>query len=158
MGKEGYNQQSAREEALRLLERIVKIHEESRHSIILSTVDDEQRVIDLLDKEIGRGSVGLYPLKALLSACNNWHTCKILRMGQFQSILLEGVDDGSLAPDDDEGWEWLRVAADTNDPAEFMPDMERYYDLLASAAEAGNTDALDLMNEIWPPEQIIEED
>ena len=39
-----------------------------------------------------------------------------------------------------------------------MTDMDRYYDLLASAAEEGNEDALDIMNTIWPPEQLIEED
>lgn len=45
-----------------------------------------------------------------------------------------------------------------NDPEEFMTDMERYYDILATAAEEGNEIALDIMNTIWEPEQIIEED
>lgn len=39
-----------------------------------------------------------------------------------------------------------------------MTDMERYYDILAKAAEEGNEIALDIMNTIWEPEQIIEED
>ena len=141
-----------------LMDRILNVHEKSLHPIILSTVDDEEKVLGLLNFEIETGNVGLYPLKAFLSACKNWHTGKILRKGQFESILLEGIEKGALAPDDVEGWDWLKIASDTNDPSEFMSDMERYYDLLASAAEAGNTDALDIMNEIWPPEQIIEED
>lgn len=91
-------------------------------------------------------------------ASNNWHSAKILRLGLFQDILLEGIEKGALAPDDAQGWEWLKVAAESNDPSEFMPDMEHYYDLLASAAEAGDTNALDIMNEVWPTEQIIEED
>ena len=82
----------------------------------------------------------------------------MVRMSQFRQILLEGIDCGALAPDDDAGWEWLYAAAECNDPQEFMTDMDRYYDLLASAAEEGNEDALDIMNTIWPPEQIIEED
>ena len=45
-----------------------------------------------------------------------------------------------------------------NDPEEFMTDMERYYDILATADEEGNEIALDIMNAIWEPEQIIEED
>lgn len=153
-----YHKLTVREQMSELLDRILKIHEKTLHPLIPSTTDDEQRVLNLLDIGIEEGNVGLYPLKALLSACNNWYTCRILRHGLFESILLEGIEKGALAPDDAEGWEWLTVAAETNDPSEFMTDMDRYYDLLASAAENGNTDALDIMNEIWPPEQIIEED
>lgn len=141
-----------------LMNRILKVHEHSLHPIITSTTAAEQQVINLLNAAIDDGKVGLYPFKARLHASNNWYTGKILRLGMFQDILLEGIGRGALSPDNAEGWEWLKVAADNNDPAEFMTDMERYYDLLASAAEAGNTDALDIMNEIWPPEQIIEED
>ncbi len=141
-----------------LMDRIIPIHEKSHHSLILSTTDDEQMVLSLINQAIDDGEVGLYPFKALLMASNNWHTTKILRIGMFKEILLEGIEKGALGSDDSQGWEWLHVAADTNDPSEFMTDMERYYDLLASAAENGNTDALDIMNEIWPPEQIIEED
>lgn len=153
-----YYRLTAREHITRLLERILPIHKKSLHALILSTTDDEQLVLQLINHEIDAGSIGLYPLKALLISSNNWYTTKILRQGMFREILLEGIAKGSLSPCDAEGWEWLHVAADTNDPAEFMTDMERYYDLLASAAEAGNIDALDIMNEIWPPEQIIEED
>lgn len=141
-----------------LMDRIIPIHKKSHHAIILSSTKYEQKVQDLISESIADGNVGLYPLKALLMASNNWYTTKILRLGLFQDILLEGIEKGALAPDDAQGWEWLKVAAESNDPSEFMPDMERYYDLLASAAEAGDTNALDIMNEVWPPEQIIEED
>ena len=42
--------------------------------------------------------------------------------------------------------------------ADLVEDKFALYDLLATEAERGNATALDLMNEIWPPEQIIEED
>ncbi len=141
-----------------LIYRICNIHKGKGNNADFGTNDLEHKVIKLINHLIDGGRVGLYPLKALLMSSNNWSTTKILRPGMFQEILLEGMEKGALGPDDAEGWEWLRVAADTNDPSEFMTDMERYYDLLASAAENGNTDALDIMNEIWPPEQIIEED
>lgn len=141
-----------------LMDKIIPIHENATSSVIPETVDDEERVLALLDLDLELGDVGSYPLKALLSACNNWHTAKIVRLGQFQEIILEGIEKGALAPDDETGWSWLKVAAETNDPETFMTDMDRYYDLLASAVENGNTDALDIMNTIWEPEQIIEED
>lgn len=141
-----------------IMDKIIPIHENATSSVIPETVDDEERVLALLDLDLELGDVGSYPLKALLSACNNWHTAKIVRLGQFQEILLEGIEKGALAPDDETGWSWMKVAAETNDPETFMTDMDRYYDLLASAVENGNTDALDIMNTIWEPEQIIEED
>ncbi len=153
-----YRRLSFWDTASMLMDRIFKVHKHSRHPIITSTTAAEEQVLNLLNSSIEDGNVGLYPLKALLHASNNWYTGKILRLGMFQEILLEGIGEGALAPDDAEGWEWLKAISVDNDPAEFMTDMERYYDLLASAAENGNTDALDIMNEIWPPEQIIEED
>lgn len=39
-----------------------------------------------------------------------------------------------------------------------MDDMFALYDILATATEYGNELARELMNEIWEPEQIIEED
>ena len=42
--------------------------------------------------------------------------------------------------------------------AEMVEDKFELYDLLATEAENGNDAALDLMDEIWPPEQIMEED
>ena len=40
----------------------------------------------------------------------------------------------------------------------FKEKLNHYYDILCTAAEAGNNIALNLMNTIWEPEQIIEED
>lgn len=141
-----------------LIEKIIHTHSLPGNSVRSDTVADEESVLALIDEEIRRGDTGLYPLKALLSACNNWATAIIVRLGQFQDILLEGIDNGALAPDDETGWMWLGVAAETNDPETFMTDMDRYYDLLATAAENDDPDALDIMLTIWPPEQIIEED
>ena len=115
-------------------------------------------MLDLLNEAINGGMVEVYPLKALLAASNNWATGLIVRRGLFQNILLEGIEKGCLAPDKEVAWEWLDTAAVNNDPTFFMTDMERYYDILCTAAEAGNNIALNLMNTIWEPEQIIEED
>ncbi len=43
-------------------------------------------------------------------------------------------------------------------PEIFMDDTELYYDLLAIGAEEGSDIARDIMNAIWEPENIIEED
>ena len=80
------------------------------------------------------------------------------RMSHFKAILLEGIEKGCLAPQCDLAWQWLEMAATNNDPTLFVDDMDLYYDLLATAAEKGNSIALDIMNTIWEPEQIIEED
>ncbi len=42
--------------------------------------------------------------------------------------------------------------------ADLVEDKFALYDLLADESEGGNALALDVMNEIWPPENIIEED
>ncbi len=42
--------------------------------------------------------------------------------------------------------------------ADLVEDKLALYDLLADESEGGNALALDVMNEIWPPENIIEED
>lgn len=39
-----------------------------------------------------------------------------------------------------------------------MLDYERLYDFLMTAAEAGNDLALEILLDIWPPEEEIEED
>ncbi len=142
----------------RLYERIYERHSVAGGSVMPATAAAEERVLALIDNVIAAGDVGAYVIKAHLASCNNWYTGVIVRISQFRQILLEGIEHGALAPDDDAGWEWLYAAAECNDPQEFMTDMDRYYDLLASAAEEGNEDALDIMNTIWPPEQIIEED
>ena len=82
----------------------------------------------------------------------------IVRPGLFRLVLLEGIGLGCLAPDKTLAWEWMETAAVNNDPATFMDDMDRYYDLLAAAAENGVAEARRLMDRIWEPEQIIEED
>lgn len=123
-----------------------------------NTTHDEAVVLRLLDELIARGDMELYVLKAILVASNNWSTGEFVRPSFFRDILLEGVDKGCLSPKSDNAWQWLEIAAENNDPAEFMDDMERYYDILATATEAGNQIARDIMDRIWEPEQIIEED
>ena len=45
-----------------------------------------------------------------------------------------------------------------NPDADLMLDYERLYDFLMTAAEAGNELALEILLDIWPPEEEIEED
>lgn len=145
-------------QALDIISEISDEHCREQKSVYLETTRQEEKALHLLDRAIQEGMVEAYPLKALLAASNNWSSCLIVREGLFRRILLEGIDKGCLAPGKALSWEWLEVAAVNNDPALFMDDMERYYDLLATAAEDGNTIARDLMDAIWEPEQIIEED
>ena len=84
-------------------------------------------------------------MKALLAASNDWNTGLITRMGLYRNILLEGIECGALVPGNEYAWEWIGSAATNND-------------LLSSAAEFGITVALDIMDRIWEPENIIEED
>ena len=123
-----------------------------------STTEDEQKVLDQVTFAISSGAIELYPMKALLAASNDWNTCIITRMGLYKNILLEGIDKGSLAPGNEYAWEWIGAAATNNDPEEFVDDKTRYYDILSTAAESGVTIALDIMDRIWEPENIIEED
>lgn len=108
--------------------------------------------------QLSRNDVSYYPLYALLAASDNWFTLEIVRPEQFKEILLEGIDKGCLEPNIDYAWQIMDLAAQHNDPTGFMDDMDRYYDILATATKAGNPVALDIMNQIWEPEQIIEED
>ena len=112
----------------------------------------------LIDELIREGDIGLYVLKAILMASNDWSTGEFVRPSLFRQILLEGIEKGCLTPDYANDWDWLETAAENNNPAEFMDDMDRWYDILASAVECGNEVARDIMNRIWEPEQIIEED
>lgn len=128
----------------RLFSAIDERHSKEHKSVFAETADDEQEALDILDNLICEGNVSLYPLMALLSASNNWHTLVIVRLSHFQGILLEGIEKGSLAPDDEEGWMWLLAAADTNNPADFMVDTERFHNLLTAAIEAGNQDAISI--------------
>lgn len=143
------------EKTFDLLDEIAKKHNDGDFT---STTAEEQEVLDLIDEAIVEGDVELYPMKALLSSSNDWNTGLITRMGLFKSILLEGIEQGSLAPDNEYAWEWIGAAATNNDPEEFVDDKTLYYDLLSTAAESGVTIALDIMDRIWEPEDIIEED
>ena len=138
--------------------RVSREHEKEFRSVYPATTRLEERALRLLDRAIAGGMIEAYPLKALLEASNNWATCVIVRPGLFRLVLLEGIGLGCLAPDKTLAWEWMETAAVNNDPATFMDDMDRYYDLLADAAENGVAEARRLMDRIWEPEQIIEED
>ncbi len=118
----------------------------------------KREILHFIDKAIGKGNTGLYVAKALLTIYNDWGTCKIGYLDGFRNGLLEGIGKGCLAPDNLYGWEWMEVATKYNDPADFLEDMELFYDVLATAAGEGCVEALDIMNDIWEPEQIIEED
>lgn len=131
------------------------LHQTASHSVA-----DEQHVLDLLNCAIEQGFVDAYPMKALLSASNNWQSLLIVRPTQFQILLWEGVEAGCLDPDGhDEAWSWLEIAAQHNDPTQFLDnDMERYFDILMTATEHGNDIAHDIMDTIWEPENLIDDD
>lgn len=133
-------------------------HAVESHSVYSETAAEEQEALEILEILTGSGQRSLYPLMALLSASNNWHTLVIVRISLFRDILLEGIEAGALSPEDEDSWAWLMAAAETNDPTDFMTDTERFYNLLSDAMEAGNQDARDIMDMVWEPEQIIEED
>lgn len=138
-----------------LLESIAGKHSAGDMS---STLNDEQEVLNKVNEAIEAGDIELYPMKALLAASNDWNTGLITRMGLYKNILLEGVECGALSPENEYAWEWIGGAATNNNPEEFIDDKTLYYDLLSTAAESGVTIALDIMNRIWEPENIIEED
>lgn len=140
------------------LAAIAEIHGQSEKSLYPETLDQEQEVMDMVNTLINDGAVELYPLKALLAASNNWNTYLFVRESIFREILDEGVRKGCLEPQNELAWAWLEVAAVNNDPVLFMDDVEEFYDILATAAESGNLIARDIMNDIWEPENIIEED
>lgn len=127
-------------------------------SVYHKTTRDEMLALRLLDELISEGEIELYPLKALLHASNNWATGVIARQSFYRQILLEGIEQGCLAPENDAAWEWIDVATNVNDPSTFMDDADRWYDILATAVEHGNQVARRVMDIIWEPEQIIEED
>lgn len=127
---------------------------EERHILTARKKD----ILHFIDKLIEQGYTGLYVAKALLTEYNNWGTCKINNLNFFRQQLLEGIERGSLAPDNYFGWEWMEVATKYNAPTDFMEDMELYYEVLDTAACHGVVEAIDIMDSIWEPEQIIEED
>lgn len=118
----------------------------------------KNEILHFIEIAIEHGNTGLYVAKALLNIYNDWSTCEISDLHTFQKELLEGIEHGCLAPDNYYGWEWLEVATKYNNPDCFMEDMDLYYEVLDSAASHGVVEAIDIMNSIWEPEQIIEED
>ncbi len=56
---------------LKEIMEIGKVHETFEGSVCNETTDSEQAVMDNIDRLIEKGVTGLYPLKALLMACNN---------------------------------------------------------------------------------------
>ncbi len=99
---------------------------------------------------------------ALLNCCDNWSTYEILDIEYFRKAVDTAAENHLLRPEQTVNWMALSLAATNNDPQEFMTDMDKYYDLLATAMEKGEEDvsdiARDIMNTIWEPENIIEED
>lgn len=118
----------------------------------------KNEILHFIEIAIEHGNTGLYVAKALLNIYNDWSTCEISDLHTFQKELLEGIEHGCLAPDNYYGWEWLEVATKYNNPDCFMEDMDLYCEVLDSAASHGVVEAIDIMNSIWEPEQIIEED
>ncbi len=145
------------ETVINRIKEIGDIHKKSDRAIYPETTEAEEEVLHYVDLYLEEDPE-MYAIKAMLEASNNWDTFEIVRPDQYRAILLEGIDKGALAPENAFAWSMLGLAAQSNDPQEFMTDIDRYYDLLATAVEHGNTDALDIMNTIWEPEQIIEED
>lgn len=139
-----------------VFENVIKRHEQGEMRL---TTDEEQTVIDMINEAINEGDMEMYPMKALLTACNDWSTMNIVRISFYREILLEGVEAGALAPENEFSWHWVRLATINNDAEElFQDDIERYYNLMMDAAENGNEDALYVSELIWEPEDIIEED
>jgi hypothetical protein len=142
----------------KLIEEIIAVHSKSDSNHQNETAHLEQEVLDNMKSLISQGETQLYPLYALFSACNNWNTLKIIRNSEYEYVLTEAINKGALPADDMIAWNYILLAAQRNDPAEFFRDMEFYYDFLMSAAENGNTVALDLALTVWPPEDDVDED
>lgn len=111
-----------------------------------------------IDIDITHGRPGMRVAKALLDSCDDWSALEITDINNFRVELLNGIEEGALSPTDYEGWEWLETAAKNNDPQQFMEDIERFYDILCEATENGVTEARDIMDTIWEPENCQEED
>ncbi len=118
----------------------------------------QNELLRQVDVDIERGHTGMWVCKALLESCRDWSTCEITYPDRFKHLLLEAIDHGALAPDDIIGWDWMDVAVRNNDPAEFMDDTLRFFELLADAGENGISGAFDIMDMIWEPENCQEED
>lgn len=153
-----YEYRSPYNQAIEVFDYVRRCHSVTTGSVNAKTTKYERKVLNLLNRAGREGFTDAYVLKALLDTCNNWSTMVICRMSQFKGLLLNAVRKGALDPEHDLSWQVMGMAATNNDPNEFIDDKDLYYDLLATAAEEGRDEARDIMNEIWPPEQIIEED
>ena len=118
----------------------------------------QEELLREVDADIARGQSGMRVCRALLQSCPDWSVCVITDMEAFRSRLLDAIDHGALAPDNIVGWDWMDVAVRNNDPAEFMDDTLRFYDLLSDAGEHGISGSFDIIDMIWEPENGREED
>lgn len=129
-----------RHEALsRLIEEIGDAHEQG--TPLPDEAARKMMAFDMIDTFITEGEKGFYPLKALLSSVDNWSNGMPFRDEVFRCILMEGIDDGALAPDDSRGWSYMKTAADYFDPLEYREYKRLLDDLLEKAIKAGNNNA-----------------
>lgn len=131
---------------------VLALHANKDASIISETCDKEQEVLDNLNILIDKGYVDLYPMKALLSASNNWARQTIVRPGMFADILQEGIEKDTLNPDHSRAWVWMYEAVRSNqeqDPYFFFGDPELIEPLVQKAAEKGNYFAKKVKELMW---------
>lgn len=102
-----------------------------------SVTESREEILAYVDALIERGDRGLYVMKALLMAADDWVTCRIVRLDLFREIFTEGVRNGCLNPKYIHAWEWIEIAIKYNHPASFMNDMELYRRVLTDAWENG---------------------
>ncbi len=152
-----YHHDTIYDRAVSGINEVYEIHKESTSSFISETVKQEEDVLATLGHLIAvEGLVEFRLYRALLDSCNNWSTLVIARISEFKRAFAIAVDEDDF--EYDFAWDTLELAAQNNNPQYFMDDMDKYYDFLATATENGNDVALDIMNTIWEPENIIEED
>lgn len=103
----------------------------------LPVSESREEIIGYIDALIERGDKGLYVMKALLVASDDWATCRIVRNTMFTDIFTEGVRNGCLNPKYIHAWEWIEIAIKYNHPTTFMDDMELFSSALTDAWENG---------------------
>lgn len=118
----------------------------------------QEEILHMIDTDIERGCTGMLVAKALLESSRDWSKCEITYMDRFKKLFLEAINHGALAPDNVVGWDWVEISSRYNDPSKFMDDTLRFYDILADAGEHGITEAFDIIDMIWEPENCREED
>ncbi len=99
--------------------------------------ESREEILAYVDALIERGDKGLYVMKALLMAADDWVTCRIVRLELFREIFTEGVRNGCLNPKYIHAWEWIEIAIKYNHPGSFMSDMDLYRRALTEAWEYG---------------------